>query len=66
MSALTPQALQRAALIGIPLAGIALTAKACRYRSGGGGAGAGGGSGMGMGGMGSGGLAGGAARIIRI
>ena len=56
MGALTPQALQRAALIGVPLAGIGLTGKAAGI---GGGGGAGGGSGMG-----SGGLAGGAAGLL--
>ena len=53
MGALTPQALQRAALIGVPLAGIGLTSKAAGI--GGGGAG---------GSMGGGGLAGGAAGLI--
>ena len=61
MGALTPQALQRAALIGVPLAGIGLTGKAAGI---GGGGGSGGGSGMGTGGMGSGGLAGGAAGLL--
>jgi len=55
MSALTPKALQRAALLGIPLAGIGLTGKAAGIGSGGG---AGGGA------MGSGGLAGGAAGLL--
>jgi len=56
MSALTPKALQRAALLGIPLAGIGLTGKAAGIGSGGGGAGGGA--------MGSGGLAGGAAGLL--
>ena len=56
MGALTPQALQKAARLGIPLAGIGLTAKAAGIGSGGGGAGGGA--------MGSGGLAGGAAGLI--
>ena len=57
MGALTPQALQRAALVGIPLAGIGLTSKAAGI-GGGGGVGGAGGS------MGGGGLAGGAAGLI--
>ena len=61
MGALTPQALQRAALIGVPLAGIGLTGKAAGIGETGGAAR---GSGMGMGGMGSGGLAGGAAGLL--
>jgi len=57
MGALTPKALQRAALVGIPLAGIGLTSKAAGI-GGGGGVGGAGGS------MGRGGLAGGAAGLI--
>ena len=59
MGALTPQALQRGALLGIPLAGIGLTSKAAGI--GGGGSGVGG---VGMGGMGQGGLGGGAAGLL--
>ena len=52
MGALTPQALQRAALIGVPLAGIGLTGKAAGIGETGGAAR---GSGMGLGGLAGGG-----------